>query len=304
MTEADSLDREVKAWLDFQRVERGASTNTIEAYARDARRYCAFLQADGIATLSDVTERHLEAFARSLREGSGELAPLSVNSANRTIVAIRGLHRFHAGEKGAEDIAASLSPPRAGERLPKALSRLEVESLLRAAASDDVRNYAIAELLYGTGARVSEVTGLDLDDVDLESRAIRLRGKGNKERVVPLGSYAVDAIGAYLTRVRPAYAGKGISNGALFLNQRGRRLTRQAIFLMLRRYAQVAGLTQEISPHTLRHSYATHLLEGGADVRVVQELLGHASVTTTQIYTKVSVQQLRETFSASHPRAR
>lgn len=295
------------SWLHHLRVERGVSANTLSAYRRDIDRYVDFLAADGIAAPQHVQECHVEAFLRSLREGCEGRRPLAASSAARTLVAVRGLHAFLELEGAAEDVAREVAPPAPARKLPKAIPLVDVEGLLDAAGGDrpgGLRDRALLEVLYGVGARVSELTGLDLDDIDIAARAVRLFGKGRKERVVPLGSFAADALAAYLTRERPDLAAKGRGTPAVFLNRRGSRLTRQSVYDILRAAAAAAGLEGDISPHTLRHSFATHLLEGGADVRVVQELLGHASVTTTQIYTMVSVQQLRETFAAAHPRAR
>lgn len=305
---SDSLERAVTSWLNHLQVERGVAANTLAAYRRDLSRYREFLASEGIADEIAIRPEHVDAFLRHLRAGDTEHKPLAASSAARTIVAVRGFHRFLAIETDGDDKAVDVTPPTAARKLPKAIPLADVERLLAVYSGEGGpvirRDHALLEVLYGTGARVSEVTGLDVDDVDLTSRTIRLFGKGSKERVLPLGSFAADAVGAYLTRERPALAAKGRGTPALFLNQRGGRLTRQTVFAVLKHAADVAGVSAEVSPHTLRHSFATHLLEGGADVRVVQELLGHASVTTTQIYTMVSVQQLRETFSSAHPRAR
>ena len=236
---------------------------------------------------------------------------LSATSAARTLVAVRGLHRFLALEDGTTaDPAAAVAPPSAARRLPKALTVDQVARLLDAAAVGDtpaaLRDRALVEVLYGCGARIAEAVALDVDDVAAaeELGVVRLFGKGRKERVVPLGSYARGALSAYLVRGRPAMAAKGKGTPAVFLNARGGRLSRQSAWTVVQAAARRADLTAAVSPHTLRHSFATHLLEGGADVRVVQELLGHASVTTTQIYTLVTVQRLREVYAQSHPRAR
>lgn len=296
------------SWLHHLQVERGVSANTLAAYRQDIGRYLAYLMTSGVSRPDDVEEQHVTGFLRHLREGGDGRAPLASSSAARTLVAVRGFHRFTAQETGLEDTAAQVAPPSPPRKLPKAIPVADVERLLDAAGTEGrpggLRDRALLEVLYGVGARVSEVVGLDVDDVDLTSRAVRLFGKGSKERIVPLGSFAADALGAYLSRERPGFAQRGRGTAAVFLNQRGARLTRQTVFDVIRRARDDAGITAEVSPHTLRHSFATHLLEGGADVRVVQELLGHASVTTTQIYTMVSVQQLRETFAAAHPRAR
>jgi integrase/recombinase XerD len=299
----------VRGWLNHLDVERGVSANTLLSYRRDLARYADWLTARGVTDPAEVTEAHVADFLASLREGTPERPPLAASSAARTLVAVRGFHRFLVLEGDAvTDPAGAVSPPRPPSRLPKAISVEEVEALLAAASVGDtpasLRDRALLEVLYGAGARISEAVGLDVDDVDVEEGVVRLFGKGGKERVVPLGSYAAQALSAYLVRGRPALAAKGRGTAAIFLNQRGGRLSRQSAWTALRAAAERAGLSGHLSPHTLRHSFATHLLDGGADVRVVQELLGHASVTTTQIYTLVTVQRLREVYAQSHPRAR
>jgi integrase/recombinase XerD len=251
-------------------------------------------------------------FLAGLREGDGDHLPLAASSAGRAVVAVRGLHAFALAEGlTAADPARAVRPPAPPRRLPKAISIGEVEQLLTAAAGGQaaLRNRALLELLYGTGARISEAVGLDVDDLDTVAgtvtATVRLNGKGGKQRLVPVGSYARDAVNAYLVRARPALAAaarRGQPSPALFLNARGGRLTRQGAWGALRAAAESAGLAH-ISPHVLRHSFATHLLDGGADVRVVQELLGHASVTTTQVYTLITVDKLREVYAVAHPRA-
>lgn len=303
------MGRAVDAWLTHLDVERGLSRHTLSAYRRDLARWTAFLAAEGVDRPEDVREAHVSEFLARLREGDGDHPPLAATSAGRTLVAVRGLHRFLALEGVLDaDPARRVSPPAPPSRLPKAISVDRVERLLEAASVGDtpasLRDRALLEVLYGTGARISEATGLDVDDVLGEDGVVRLRGKGGKERVVPLGSFAAAALEAWLVRGRPAFAGEGRGTPALFLNTRGGRLSRQSAWAVLRTCAERAGLEGHLSPHTLRHSFATHLLEGGADVRVVQELLGHASVTTTQVYTLVTVQRLREVYADSHPRAR
>lgn len=306
---ATPMDRAVTTWLTHLDVERGVSRHTLSAYRRDLARWTAYLSARSIDDPAATTSTLVSDFLASLREGDGEHPPLAASSAARTLVAVRGLHRFLAleGEQPADPTAA-VSPPRPPGRLPKAISVDQVERLLAAASVGDtpaaLRDRALLEVLYGCGGRISEVIGLDIDDVDTEGGVVRLRGKGGKERLVPLGSYAVAALGAYLVRGRPTMSSGGKGTPAIFLNQRGGRLSRQSAWAILRATAERAGLGGHLTPHTLRHSFATHLLEGGADVRVVQELLGHASVTTTQIYTLVTVQRLREVYAQSHPRAR
>jgi integrase/recombinase XerD len=300
----------LRTYLDHLTVERGLAANTLTSYRRDLRRYLAFLEERGVDDLDAVDERLVSAFLMRLREGDADHPPLSATSAGRTVVAVRGFHKFCVADGLATaDPAAGVRPPAPTRRLPKALPLADVESILDAAGSAGttlaLRDRALLEVLYGTGARISEAVGLDVDDVDRDGTVV-LRGKGGKERLVPVGSYALAAVDAYLTRSRPELAAVGASEraGALFLNARGGRLSRQSAWTVLVKAADRAGVTRDVSPHTLRHSFATHLLEGGADVRVVQELLGHASVTTTQIYTLVTVDNLREVFAVAHPRAR
>ncbi len=299
----------MRGWLNHLDVERGVSDNTLKSYRRDLARYTAYLHGRSLRDPAEVTEAHVFDFLATLREGSEAHPPLAASSAARTLVAVRGFHRFLTLEGDVlGDPAGAVAPPRPPARLPKAISVDEVERLHAAASLGDtpasLRNRALLEVLYGAGARISEAVGLDIDDIDSTEGVVRLLGKGDKERIVPLGSYAAEALGAYLVRGRPALSSKGKGTPAVFLNQRGGRLSRQSAWAVLRAAAERANLSGHLSPHTLRHSFATHLLDGGADVRVVQELLGHASVTTTQIYTMVTVQRLREVYAQSHPRAR
>ncbi|WP_253272563.1 site-specific tyrosine recombinase XerD [Arsenicicoccus sp. oral taxon 190] len=296
------------------------SANTLTSYSRDMRRYQDYLQQRGAPDIAQVREEDVASFLAHLRTsapGEGDAParrPLSASSAARTLIAVRGLHRWLLLEGvTAVDPAREVRPPATGTRLPKAIGIGEVERLLDAASVGDppesLRDRALLEVLYATGARVSEAVGLDLDDlpgadVPDDEAVVRLLGKGGKERLVPLGSFAREALSAYVVRARPTLAARGSGGAAVFLNQRGRRLSRQSVWAVLQATAARAGLSEHVSPHTLRHSFATHLLDGGADVRVVQELLGHASVTTTQIYTLVTVQRLREVYAESHPRAR
>jgi len=304
-----ALDSAVRTYLGHLAVERGLAANTLHSYRRDLRRYAEAQDARGRAAIGDITEDDVRAFLAGLREGDEDHPPLSAGSAARALVAVRGLHRFALREGlAAGDPAGGVKPPTPPRRLPKAISLDEVERLLAAAAADPgtargLRDRALLELLYGSGARISEAVGLDVDDLDLRDGFARVAGKGGKARVVPIGDYAREAVDAYLVRARPRLAGAGRGGPALFLNARGGRLSRQGAWMVLRAAADRARLS-EVSPHTLRHSFATHLLDGGADVRVVQELLGHASVTTTQVYTLVTVRLLREVYATSHPRAR
>jgi integrase/recombinase XerD len=295
-------------YLDHLAVERGLAGNTLLSYRRDLRRYAAVVGAD--TPLDSLGEADVAGFVAALREGTDGHPPVAASSAARALVAVRGLHRFAVLEGWVPaDVSRDVRPPALPRALPKAISVDQVKALIEAAAFDDtplaLRDAALLELLYGTGARISEAVGLDVDDLDLDAGAVRLFGKGSKERVVPVGSYARAAVSAYLVRARPALAAAGRGTPALFLNARGGRLSRQSAWTVLGHAAEKAGLARaSVSPHTLRHSFATHLLDGGADVRVVQELLGHASVTTTQVYTLVTVDSLREVYAAAHPRAR
>ncbi|WP_018657157.1 site-specific tyrosine recombinase XerD [Actinomadura flavalba] len=312
--EGTPLDGAVSTYLGHLAVERGLAANTLSSYRRDLRRYTAALAARGRTDLADVDEGDVRAFLRGLREGDADHPPLSAGSAGRAVVAVRGLHRFAVREGlAAADPAAAVRPPAPPRRLPKAISLDAVERLLDAVPAESggtpgdvargLRDRALLELLYGAGVRISEAVGLDVDDLDAAEGFARIRGKGGKQRIVPVGGYARRALDAYLVRARPELARPGRGGAALFLNARGGRLSRQGAWMALRAAAGRAGL-DDVSPHTLRHSFATHLLDGGADVRVVQELLGHASVTTTQVYTLVTVQVLREVYGTSHPRAR
>lgn len=298
----------VRVYLDHLAVERGLAANTLVSYRRDLKRYCEYLASRGIDELDAIDEQSVQAFLTHLREGDENHPPLGASSAARTVVAARGFHKFSVRDGMAgNDPAAAVRPPRGPKRLPKALSLSDVEAILAATGDGEtplsLRDKALLEVLYGTGARISEAVGLDVDDVDLVDGTVLLRGKGGKHRVVPVGRFARQAVENYLVRARPALA-SGASGPAMFLNARGGRLSRQSAWNLLIKTAAAAGVEAEVSPHTLRHSFATHLLEGGADVRVVQELLGHASVTTTQIYTMVTVDSLREVFAAAHPRGR
>jgi integrase/recombinase XerD len=299
----------VRAYLDHLAVERGVAANTLSSYRRDLERYLGYLEASGVASVADVDAQTITGFLAYLRTGDAEHPALSATSAARAVVAVRGLHRFALRDGLVEvDVAREVRPPSAPRRLPKAIPLDDIERLLDAAGYAGtalaLRDRALLEVLYATGARISEAVGLAVDDVDLDERIVLLTGKGGKQRRVPLGSYAARAVADYLVRARPGLAATGRGTPRLFLNSRGGPLSRQSAWVVLRTAAEKAGLAAGISPHTLRHSFATHLMEGGADVRVVQELLGHASVTTTQIYTLVTVDRLREVYASAHPRAR
>ncbi|PWR11166.1 site-specific tyrosine recombinase XerD [Micromonospora sicca] len=318
MEPAPALRRAVRGYLDHLTVERGLSANTLSSYRRDLDRYLATLAAAGVTDLAAVGATQVEAHLARLRAGDDEHPPLAVSSAARAASAVRGLHRFALREgMAAADPSRDVRPPTPPRRLPRALPVDDVVRLLETAgaatATGDqaplaLRDRALLEFLYGTGARISEAVGLAVDDLDTDDGAVVLRGKGGRTRLVPIGGYAVEALRAWLVRGRPALVAAGRGTPAVFVNARGGALSRQGAWTILRRAAERAGLPVDgagaVSPHTLRHSYATHLLDGGADVRVVQELLGHASVTTTQVYTLVTVERLREVYATAHPRAR
>ena len=324
---ARALSRRLSEYLDHLSAERGLAANTLAAYRRDLTRYVHFLTGRGVTGIREVDEAAVTDFLRTLRTAAPDGYGLTASSAARTVVAVRGWHRFALREGLAStDPSRNVRPPAQPKRLPKAIGIAEVQRLLDAASVGappaTLRDRALLEVLYATGARISEVVGLDIDDLPAHlvtspaapaedtsaggdtPATLRLLGKGGKERVVPLGQYAVAALQAWLVRGRPSQAARGRAGAAVFLNARGGRMSRQSAWAVLQLAADRADLRGHISPHTLRHSFATHLLEGGADVRVVQELLGHASVTTTQIYTKVSIEALREVYATAHPRAR
>ena len=302
----------VDAYLRHLTIERGMAKNTLSAYRADLARYLVFLESKQIQSPNEITELIIGEFAEALHLKSGLIS----SSVARVLAGVRGLHKFWLLENVTSgDPAAAVKPPKSPRSLPKAITVEQVEKLLASSGPDPadeaaiaadpvrVRDRAMLELLYATGARISELINLDLDDL-VDPTLVRLFGKGSKERIVPVGGYAQRALQAYLVRTRPSLVGQGKGTPALFLNQRGGRLSRQSAWAIINEAARVAELPGEISPHTLRHSFATHLLEGGADVRVVQELLGHSSVATTQIYTLVTVDKLREIYGTAHPRAR
>ena len=308
----NTLQRHVTAYLNHLMIERGLSENTLAAYRRDLHRYLQYLDQERVGDVAAITAHHVAGFLQALSSGSHNMGRLAQSSVNRIFIAARGWHRFMFLENTTPtNPAAEIKPPKTGQQLPSGLSIEEVTRLLDTPPIDTaqgLRDRAMMELLYATGARITEAIDLDVDDVihlddDADITVVRLFGKGSKERIVPLGSYAQKAIDAYLIRGRPEHAAGGKGSPALFLNRFGGRLSRQTGWNVLKQAAQDAEISADISPHTLRHSFATHLLQGGADVRVVQELLGHASVTTTQIYTQVTADTLREVFAYAHPRA-
>ena len=302
-----ALSDAAEEFLTWLAVERGRAANTLAAYRRDLLRYHGHLAPQGLSP-SDAAPDDVARFARSLpREG---LAPASVT---RIMAAVRGLHRYCAVEGlRPDDPAADVETPARPRGLPKALSVDQVTALIESANGDDsaaLRDQAMLEVLYGTGCRISELTGMSLADVDLFEGLVRVMGKGAKERIVPLGRHAAAALGQWLTPagrggMEPARWARRGDAEAVFLNQRGGRLSRQGVWLVVRRYGDATGLLPLLTPHVLRHSCATHMLDGGADIRFVQELLGHASISTTQVYTKVSNEKLWATYRAAHPRAR
>jgi integrase/recombinase XerD len=308
-----ALETQLQGYLEHLTIERGVAANTLSSYRRDLRRYSKHLSGRGIHDLAKVGEDDVSDFLVALRQGDPDsgASALSAVSAARALIAVRGLHRFAVAEGLTDlDVARAVRPPTPSRRLPKSLTIDNVLALLEGAGGDSpadgpltLRNRALLELLYSTGSRISEAVGLDVDDIDTQARSVLLSGKGGKQRLVPVGRPAVQALDAYLVRGRPELARRGRGTPAIFLNVRGGRLSRQSAWQVLQDAAERAGIKSGVSPHMLRHSFATHLLEGGADVRVVQELLGHASVTTTQIYTLVTVHALREVWAGAHPRA-
>jgi integrase/recombinase XerD len=310
MGSQDKLELLVDRYLRHLSLERGLAKNTLAAYNRDLGEYLVFLGQQGIESIDEITELTIEAFVEQ------SALTKKASSVARLLAGVRGWHKYLLIEGViGSDNAHKVQPLKAAKRLPKAITVDQVVELLAAAGPEPfdesnsqldpiaLRDRALLELLYATGARVSEVTDLDIDDL-IDPTMIRLFGKGSKERVVPVGRYAQRALQNYLVRTRPSLVSKGKGTAAVFLNQRGTRLSRQSVWQVISDAAEAANLGIEVSPHTLRHSFATHLLEGGADVRVVQELLGHSSVATTQIYTLVTVDSLRETYAMAHPRAR
>jgi integrase/recombinase XerD len=296
-------------FLNFQRIERGLSSNTLAAYTRDLQRLFTFLEQRNLQVekLSETDAQELVTFLDSLK--------LSLSSTNRVLSTIRSFYSYLERDHQIDNPMKEILSRKVPLRLPKALTITQVTSLIEASLANDkivsLRDKAILEILYSSGARVSEVVAINVNDVAVvaaggeEIRIVKLRGKGGKERVVPLGSFSVKAIDDYLVRVRPLLASKGSTgkSEALFLNQRGSRMSRQSTWRIVVDAAKHIGLREGISPHVLRHSFATHLLDGGADIRVVQELLGHSSVTTTQIYTLITIDKIRESYAMAHPRA-
>jgi integrase/recombinase XerD len=305
VAEPTGVDRAIDGFLRHVTIERGLAANTVAAYRRDLGRYSAWLRSRGIDDVAAVGEADISAFTQAARTTSE--TELSASSIARILSSVRSFHRYLAEEGLVDtDAARDVKPPKLALRLPKAISIEQMERLLTATGGDDpvsLRDRALLELLYATGARISEVVDLNVDDVQ-DGDIVRVTGKGSKQRIVPVGRYARTALDAYLVRVRPVFSVRGPSTPALFLGFRGQRLSRQGAWLVIQSAAERAKLETHISPHTFRHSFATHLLQGGADVRVVQDLLGHSSVTTTQLYTHVTADTLIDMYQTAHPRAR
>jgi len=306
-----SLRSSVDDYLTHISVERGLSKNTVASYRRDLRRFLQFLEDDSAPL--QLNPENLQRYVAWLRIDSEDREHLGESSIARAVVSIRNLSAFIAQENGGEDFLRDFAPPKIPGRLPKALTMEEVNRLIEGSGSPAnpwaPRDQAIVELLYASGARISELIELNLTDIDLrdESAVVKVSGKGGKERFIPVGSFARTALQKYLDDQRPTLATKSSrtsKNEPLFLNTRGSRLSRQSAWQIIQEAAERADLTVDVSPHSLRHSFATHLLDGGADIRVVQELLGHSSATTTQIYTLVTIDKIRESYSTAHPRAR
>jgi integrase/recombinase XerD len=307
VTPAPSFDLAASSFLSHLQIERGLAANSIAAYRRDLNKFQIFL---GSTPLNSVSPETISDFDASLRE-----AKLSVASINRIDSTLRSFFKHLQQEYGLADPTLEIAPSKSSRRLPKALTINQILSMIDAAYREGdpitLRDQAMLELLYSSGARVSELIGINIGDLSVAETAdgqittLKLRGKGSKERIVPLGSFATKAIDDYCVRVRPGLLAKNPKkNPALFLNSRGGRISRQSAWQMVLDAASAAGITEHVSPHVFRHSYATHLLDGGADIRVVQELLGHASVTTTQIYTLITIDKVRESYSMAHPRAK
>ncbi len=298
----------IATYIDHLRIERGLSINSIESYRRDLIKFENYL-IDKDLLFDSITENDISTIIGRLTESG-----LSTTSINRFLSSLKGFYKYSAIEYGVLNPMIDINQFKVSRKLPKALSVAEISSLIESTNNPanpiSLRDRAILEILYGTGARVAELVGIDITDISKDSldgeeiTILKLRGKGSKERLVPLGKFAIEAIENYLVRLRPALLAKNSQNiRALFLNSRGTRLTRQSAWSTVLKAAATTGLEGRVSPHVFRHSYATHLLDGGADIRVVQELLGHASVTTTQIYTLVTIDKVRESYSLAHPRS-
>ena len=297
-------------FFNYLSIEKGLASNTISAYRLDIEKFFHYLSTNQLS-LEQVTQEQLSSYVAWLRGMENTEFKIGESSIARNIISIRSYFTYLAKEHKFNNPSSNFKPPKIGKRLPKALTIDQVMSMLNIAGTDLIssRDKALVELLYATGARVSELINLntlDISTVDTEAGAtttVKLKGKGGKERVVPIGSFAVAAVNDYLVRSRPSLL-KVSTQKALFLNQRGGRLSRQSAWNLVAKAAERAGLSDQVTPHSMRHSFATHLLDGGADIRVVQELLGHSSVTTTQIYTLITIDHLRESYANAHPRSK
>ncbi len=307
VTPAPSFDLAASSFINYLQIERGLAANSIAAYRRDLTKFQSFLDGTALHEVSPATIGDFESSLRAVK--------LSVASINRIDSTLRSFFKHLQLEYGLTDPTLEIAPSKSARRLPKALTIAQILSMIEVSyrESDPItlRDQAMLELLYSSGARVSELIGINLNDLSVaqtsegEITTLKLRGKGSKERIVPLGSFATKAINDYCVRIRPGLLAKNPKNNpALFLNSRGGRISRQSAWQMVLDAAKSSGITEHVSPHVFRHSYATHLLDGGADIRVVQELLGHASVTTTQIYTLITIDKVRESYSMAHPRAK
>jgi len=305
---SDSQSSAIVDYLSYAAIEKGLSKNTIEAYRRDLTKFKNFLNSNDLSIL-EVNTKVIDDFLGWLRGSDGSNSRGSESSNSRTIVTVRNLYKFIATNNHTVNPLKDYSPPKIPKRLPKALKIAEIMALIEASKFGDdvisIRNSALIEVLYATGARVSEIVDLDISNVSeiANTTTLKLSGKGGKERVVPIGIYARNSLDQYLTLSRPVLVRKKLSS-SLFLNSRGDSLSRQSAWEIIATLAERAKIQTRVTPHAIRHSFATHLLDGGADIRVVQELLGHSSVTTTQIYTLVTIDKLRESYATAHPRAK
>jgi integrase/recombinase XerD len=295
------MERTVLHFINYLSVEKGLAQNTLDSYQRDLRAFAGYLRRNGVNRFQETSRQNIVGYLASLQSNGKAKATLS-----RNLASIRALYQFLAREKLViENPSADLESPKPDRKLPRVMTTQEVDLLMEQPNSSQMtglRDKAMLEVIYATGIRVTELITLDLEHINTESGFVRCRGKGNKERIIPIGSLAVRHLERYLTDCR----NKLVRNGgecALFVNQHGKRMTRQGFWKILKKYARGAGIKQEITPHTLRHSFATHLLENGADLRSVQEMLGHADISTTQIYTQVTRSKIRDVYEKTHPRA-
>lgn len=297
-------------FFNYLQIEKGLASNTISSYRADLGRFFHYLSINQLS-IESITNEDLSRYVAWLRGMRNTDFKIGQSSIARNVVSIRSYFSYLSKEHGIKNVALDFKPPKISKRLPKALTIDQVMGMLDILPTDPVsiRDKAIVELLYATGARVSELTNLNIGDIGsietegVVTSTVKLKGKGGKERIVPIGSYAISAVEDYLVRSRSTFV-KVSTQKALFLNQRGGRLTRQSAWSVITSAAERAGISEQVTPHSMRHSFATHLLDGGADIRVVQELLGHSSVTTTQIYTLITIDRIRESYASAHPRSK